>query len=290
MMWDSFPEHQVWTLMSQRLQSAMLDISSCDQPLPPPRQHTHQYLHRPLQGLLVETRDSLSGKSQDGVLCAGCQAEEESSGSTLPLITSVVLCKQQQQRQQRQHNSQHLHPPHPLMPFLLEKVRAAACTQSETISFSHESKQQQHELKSKDRFKGLHANFCSKRIIWLNCISASFTKALVLTNVHPFFAGAVAAVIGSMRMQQPGSSSFLPPLASSPSPPHHSSTSRHRPAPRACLLARDHDSHTFCEAEAESSPDRRRRSDPGPPPNRRLVCVKCSYPNFDILTACNSQL
>jgi hypothetical protein len=159
-MCDSFPEHvQVWTLMSQRLQSAMLDISSADQPLPPPRQHTHQYLHRPHQGPFVEARDSFAGKLQDGDSCAGCQAEEENSGSTLPLISSVVLCKQQQQRQQRQQNSQHLHSPHPLMPVLLEKLRATACIQSEAISFSHESKQQQHELKSKDRFKGLHAFF-----------------------------------------------------------------------------------------------------------------------------------
>ena len=151
---------QVWTLMSQRLQAAMLDISSS----------RHQYQHQQhLQQITPQASTSLLPPVQAGAVGAvqvqtSCVAEEpEEHGPRRgkesiccgSQSTSSRAASKKMQQQQSQHRSQPLPSPHPLMPALLEKVRAAASLPPETVSHSHASKQQS-QLRPKERFKGPH--------------------------------------------------------------------------------------------------------------------------------------
>jgi hypothetical protein len=141
--------------MFQRLQDAMFDISSSQQ-----HQQQHQQQLAPKSPIRPVHENSVDGgqveelfakKSELAKSCAN-----EGSSDNLPLISCHVLGKQQQQPQ----HSQNLHSiHHPMMPFLLEKVRAAACIQSK----AYETKEQQHQqqqrqrAKPKERFKGPHS-------------------------------------------------------------------------------------------------------------------------------------
>jgi hypothetical protein len=254
--------------MSQRLQDAMLEISSSQKQQQQQQQIVPKYPTRSLPEHSAGTsraETACTDQPQDLTVSRSSAVQSEDIAGTLPLISSHTLCKQQQQQQQQQQ-SQKLHSPHPLMPFLLEKVRAAACIQSE---LPETKEQQHHRVKPKERFKGPFAQPAA------HCSSHPRFFIIHEKACNPSHAGAINAVIGSLRTQQPRDHSPLPSLAAAPSPPpNHSSTSHRRPTPRACRLARDPESDFLFEAEADSSSDRRRKSDPGPPPNRRLMCVK----------------
>jgi hypothetical protein len=256
--------------MSQRLQAAMLDISSS----------RHQYQHQQhLQQITPQASTSLLPPVQAGAVGAvqvqtSCVAEEpEEHGPRRgkesiccgSQSTSSRAASKKMQQQHSQHRSQPLPSPHPLMPALLEKVRAAASLPPETVSQSHASKQQS-QLRPKERFKGPHD--CSFTPQFL--IPSIFCDIRAITQPTPC-AGAVVAVIGSIRVQEFDSALSLPLISPPSPPPKRFNTLFRPPAPCSRALAQDPKSDFLCETEAESGTDQRRKSDPGPPPNSRLV-------------------
>jgi hypothetical protein len=257
--------------MSQRLQAAMLDISSSQhqyqhqQHLQQMKPHASRCLLPPIQGGAVgavhaqtscaeETEEPRGGKESS---CIGLQS------------TSSRAPSKQMQQQYIPQTLQPLPSHHPLMPALLEKVRAAASISPEALSYSYAPKQlQQQKLRPKERFKGPHdcsfttLTYSALRCLTLFCITQAITQPTFCT-------GAVNSVIGSIRVQESDSAVSLPLLCPPSPPPKRFNALLRPPAPCARALAQDPKSDFLCETETKS----RRRSDPGPAPNGRLVYV-----------------
>jgi len=169
--------------------------------------------------------------------------------------TSSRAASKKMQQQHSQHRSQPLPSPHPLMPALLEKVRAAASLPPETVSHSHASKQQS-QLRPKERFKGPHDCSFTTSIFGSLQSSATFVRSHRPTPC----AGAVVAVIGSIRVQESDSALSLPLISPPSPPPKRFNTLFRPPAPCSRALAQDPKSDFLCETEAESGTDQRRKS------------------------------
>ena len=165
--------------MSQRLQAAMLDISSSSS-------HQHQHHQQQPQHITPQASTCLLPPVQAGAVGAvqaqtSCVADEPEehgprrateSGCCGSQLTSSRAAAKKTQQHHAQHRSQPLLSPHPLMPALLEKVRAAASLPPETVSHSHAPKQlQQSKLRPKERFKGPHDCSFMNLDFWLSFAS-----------------------------------------------------------------------------------------------------------------------
>lgn len=150
---------QIWTLMSQRLQSSMLGISSSNHSNYQQHEgqlHASQPHAQALAAAALTSGQRRAPRDEEDVEieCNSTGLLRDIDSCTLPLISANVVGKQRPPQNQQQH-IQPLLSPHPLMPSLLEKVRSATSLSSEALSRSSVPKQQQpRKLDPKERFKG----------------------------------------------------------------------------------------------------------------------------------------
>jgi hypothetical protein len=160
--------------MSQRLQAAMLDISSSSLNKSYQQQQQQQQLHA--SKLSLHTLDFGAVRSEpgraprvdleeEGGMGSG-HAELGSSSCSPSAVSCHVGCTQRQLDHEQQHHHKHqqqqqhhlpLLCPHPLMPSLLDKVRVASSSSNQAVLNSYAPMQQQSKLKPKERFKGAPA-------------------------------------------------------------------------------------------------------------------------------------
>jgi hypothetical protein len=247
--------------MSQRLQSSMIGISSSHNNY---QQHEGQlqvsqsHVQTLAAAALVSEQHRAPRDEEDvGVGCSGTGANQDIDSCTLPLISAHVVGKQRPPQNQQQH-IQPLLSPHPLMPSLLEKVRSVTSLSSEALSRSSApTLQQPRKLDPKERFKG------KQQLMSFALDPHSFPPT-----------GAVAAVIGSRSLQKAEQSSHFPPIVASPPPPppppSRFNANFRPPAPHSRNLSRNSDQDSWHLTDDACESDERRKSDPGPPPNRRL--------------------